>query len=40
MTTDLTLDAIAERVGFCSAAHFSRKCKEQTGNNPSKYRKN
>ena len=40
LTTDLTLDLIAERTGFSSAAHFSKICKAVTGNNPSLYRKN
>ena len=40
LTSDMTLDIIAEKVGFCSAAHFSRRCKSITGNNPSHYRKN
>lgn len=40
ITTDLTLEVIAERVGFCSAAHFSKKCKELRGCSPSHYRKN
>ena len=40
LTTDLTLDAVAERTGFCSAAHFSKSTKAVTGNNPSTYRKN
>ena len=40
LTTDLTLDVIAERTGFCSAAHFSKSTKAVTGNNPSDYRKN
>ena len=40
ITTDLTLDVIAERVGFCSAAHFSKRCKELRGCPPSHYRKN
>ena len=40
ISTDLTLEEIAERCCFCSAAHFSRKCKDTTGNAPSYYRKN
>ena len=40
LTTDLTLEVIAERTGFCSAAHFSKSCKAYMGNNPSEYRKN
>lgn len=40
LTTDLSLDEIAERVGFYSAAHFSKRCKSVTGNSPSYYRKN
>jgi AraC-like DNA-binding protein len=39
LTTDMTLDEIAERTGFCSAAHFSRRCRALTGNPPSYYRK-
>jgi len=39
LTTDLTLDTVAERTGFCSAAHFSRRCRDVTGNTPSYYRK-
>lgn len=39
ISTDLTLEEIAERCCFCSAAHFSRRCKDVTGNNPSYYRK-
>ena len=39
LTTDMNLDVIAERVGFCSAAHFSKSCKKITGNSPSDYRK-
>jgi AraC-like DNA-binding protein len=38
LTTDLILDEIAERIGFSSASHFSKRCKEITGNNPSFYR--
>ncbi len=38
LTTDLVLDEIAERVGFSSASHFSKRCKDVTGNNPSFYR--
>jgi len=40
ISTDLTLEEIAERCCFCSAAHFSRRCKDITGNTPSYYRKN
>lgn len=39
LTTDLTLEQIAERVGFCTASHFSKRCKDVTGNVPSFYRK-
>lgn len=39
VSSDLTLEAIAERCGFCSAAHFSRRCKEMMGNVPSYYKK-
>ncbi len=38
LTTDLVLDEIAERVGFSSASHFSKRCKDITGNNPSFYK--
>ena len=39
ISTDLTLEEIAERSGFCSAAHFSKRCKDITGNLPSYYKK-
>lgn len=39
LATDLPLDVIAERTGFCSAAHFSKRCRAITGNTPSYYRK-
>ena len=39
ISTDLTLEEIAERCGFCSSAHFSRRCKETTGKNPTYYKK-
>ncbi|MBR2466801.1 MAG: helix-turn-helix transcriptional regulator [Clostridia bacterium] len=39
LTTDLSLEQIAERVGFCTASHFSKRCKDVTGNMPSFYRK-
>ena len=39
LTTELNVEVIAERVGFCSAAHFSNRCKAFTGNSPSYYRK-
>ena len=38
LATDLTLEEIAERVGFCTASHFSKRCKDVTGNNPSFYK--
>lgn len=40
LTSDMTLDVIAEKIGFCSAAHFSRRCRSVTGSTPSYYRKN
>ena len=40
ISTDLALEEIAERCCFCSAAHFSKRCKDATGNTPSYYRKN
>lgn len=39
LTTDYTLEEIAERTGFFSASHFSLRCKEKTGRAPSYYRK-
>ncbi len=39
LATDLSVDEIAERVGFCSASHFSKRCKDILGNSPSFYRK-
>ncbi len=39
ISTELTLEEIAERCGFCSAAHFSKRCKEITGKNPTYYKK-
>ncbi len=39
ISSDLTLEEIAERCCFCSAAHFSKRCKDVTGNTPSYYRK-
>ena len=38
LATDLTLEEIAERVGFCTASHFSNRCKEISGKSPSFYR--
>ncbi len=39
LTTDLSSDEIAERVGFSSSSHFSKRCKDITGNTPSFYRR-
>ena len=39
ISTELTLEEIAERCAFCSAAHFSKRCKEITGKNPTYYKK-
>ena len=39
LTTDYTLDDIAEKTGFFSASHFLIRCKELTGHLPSHYRK-
>ena len=38
MRTDLNLDEIAERCGFCSAFHLSRRFKQRFGNPPSAFR--
>ena len=38
LSTDLSLEEIAERVGFCNASHLSRRCKELSGKTPSFYR--
>ena len=38
-TTDLDLEAIAERLGFCSRSHFSDTFHKQMGISPSDYRK-
>lgn len=38
MSTDYPLSRIAEQVGFSSASHFLKVCKEMTGRNPSFYR--
>ena len=39
LTTDYTLEIIAEKTGFHSAPHFLKRCKEITGHLPSHYRK-
>ena len=39
LTTNYTLEEIAEETGFFSASHFSLRCKERTGHLPSYYRK-
>lgn len=39
LTTNYTLEEIAEETGFSSASHFSLRCKERTGHLPSYYRK-
>lgn len=38
-TTDLSMDQIADRVGFSSAAYFTKNFKEEKGVTPLKYRK-
>ena len=38
-TTDLTVNEVAERVGFCDAAYFSRVFKKSCGVPPKEYRK-
>jgi AraC-like DNA-binding protein len=38
-TTELKLEAIAERTGFCDASHLSRAFREQTGLRPGEYRR-
>ncbi len=39
LTTNYSLEEIAEKTGFYSAPHFSLRCKEVTGRLPSYYRK-
>ncbi len=39
LATDLSTEEIADRVGFSSASHFSKRCKDITGNSPSFYRR-
>lgn len=39
LNTNLPLEEIAHRTGFCDAAHFSACFKKQTGSSPSRYRK-
>ncbi len=39
LTTNYSLEKIAEKTGFYSAPHFSLRCKEVTGRLPSYYRK-
>ena len=39
LTTEYTLEEIAEKTGFFSASHFSLRCKQRTGHLPSYYRK-
>lgn len=38
-TTELTVNEVAERVGFCDAAYFSRAFKKTCGISPKEYRK-
>ena len=38
ISTDLSVEEIADKCGFCSSAHFSKRCKDVTGNPPSFYK--
>lgn len=39
LTTDLQVQEIADRCGFCSTPHFTRTFQQYTGNSPLQYRK-
>ena len=39
-STDLSIDAVAEKVGYSSVSHFTKIFKHFTGDTPAKYRKN
>ena len=39
LQTNLSVDSIAESLGFCNTSHFIRRFSEATGMSPVKYRK-
>ena len=38
LSTNMSIDEVAQRCGFFSGAHFSNQCKKQTGHRPSFYK--